>query len=165
VNAETPADMVGVDVVVPPGFTLDRQAPLDVKGGGEGGVFITWPAQITDTGIHTAGAGIADGGIVLLTFSGTASKLGTLSFVTITHAADGTTVRWDGPANSRHPAALVYVVSSFTNPAALANPGPSGPISSSGPPWWALGVAGVGGLALVGCLVTSRRRRPGARGS
>ncbi|HEX3539694.1 MAG TPA: LPXTG cell wall anchor domain-containing protein [Acidimicrobiales bacterium] len=160
VNAETPAAMVGVDIVVPPGFTLDQQQAVDVKGGGVGGVFITWQGQFAAGGIHAGGPGIADGGVVLVTFSGTAQRVGTLSFVTVTHAADGTVVRWDGSATSPHPAALVYVVSSLT-PGSAVVPGLAAPSTGSGPPWWALAIAGVGALALVAGVLTRRRSSSG----
>ena len=160
VNAETPPDMVGVDIVVPPGFTLDQKQAVDVKGGGVGGVFITWQGQFVDGGIHASGPGIADGGVVLVTFSGTAQRVGTLSFVTVTHAADGTVVRWDGSQTSSHPAALVYVVTSLTPGSALA-PGLATPPASSGPPLWALAIAGVGAVALVGGLLSRRRSSSG----
>jgi hypothetical protein len=130
---------------------------VDVKGGGVGGVFITWQGNFGAGGIHAGGPGIADGGVVLLTFSGTASRVGTLSFITVTHAADGTVVRWDGSPTSGHPAALVYVVSSLTSPTVFV-PAPAAPPASA-PPWWALAVAGVGGVALMGGAVV-RRRRP-----
>ena len=86
---------------------------------------------------------------MLVTFSGTAARIGTLSFVTVTHAADGTTVRWDGSSSSAHPAALVYVVKSLANPqagsASLSGGASTGGASGAHAPWWAVAAAGVGG--------------------
>lgn len=169
VNAETVADMVSVDILVPPGYLVNPNRPPDAKGGGVGGVFITWSAHVSGSGsgarIEAAGPGVANGGILLVTFWGTASRVGTLSFVTVTHAADGTTVRWDGSQTSPHPAALVFVVASLSSP--QTTPGAaSGETPTTLPPWWAIALAGAGGLALVGGVVTGRRRggsrRPGS---
>ncbi len=158
VNAETSSDMVGVDIDLPAGFTPDRQMTPDARGGGVGGVFITWQAQYAGQRIVAGGSGVANGGVVLMTFSGAGSHVGTLSFVTVTHAEDGTTVRWDGPADSKHPAALVYVVRSVPNVPGAASLSSKG-FSLTKPPPWALGVAVGIGLVLVVGFVRSRRRR------
>jgi hypothetical protein len=126
-----------------------------------GGVFITWQAQFSASGrdLHAGGPGVADGGVVLVNFSGTASHVGTLSFVTVTHAADGTTVRWDGSSSSSHPAALVYVVQSLANPQAAPVTGSAGPTGSH-PPWWAIALAAGGGIALVAAVFAGRKKSP-----
>jgi hypothetical protein len=156
VNAETTADMVQVDILLPAGFTPDLAQPPTAKGGGIGGLFVTWDAHYSGREITASGDGVADGGILVVTFMGRADQVGTLLFVTVTHAADGTTVRWDGPALSEHPAAFVHVLRTLTSAQVNATI-VSGPAASH-PPQWAIGVAVLGGLVLVGCLLSGRRR-------
>jgi len=156
VNAETTADMVQVDILLPVGFTPDLAQAPTAKGGGIGGLFVTWDTHYSGRDITASGAGVADGGILVVTFMGRARQVGTLPFVTVTHAADGTTVRWDGAPLSAHPAAFVHVLRTLTsaqvNATTVAGP------AASHPPEWAIGIAVVGGLVLVGCLLSGRRR-------
>jgi hypothetical protein len=161
INAETTADMVQVDITIPAGFTPDRQSPLEAKGGGVGGLFVTWDARYSGQEITATGAGVAQGGILIVSFTGKASRVGTLQFMTVTHASDGTTVRGDGAALSAHPAAFVHVLRTLTSAQVNATTA-SGPPASH-PPTWAIGVAGIGGLTLIGCFVSRRRHRSSGR--
>ena len=148
VNAETDAPMTAVDVTIPGGFALSS-APAAVPGSGGARWAVTRQGQV----LHYRGAGIDDGGMLYIELLGTARGAGTLPFATTTHAADGTTVRWDGPASSDHPAALVQVLG---GPGAGASHAPSSKAPAT--PLPSGYAAGLVALAGAGLAIGWRRR-------
>jgi hypothetical protein len=143
VNAETTAPMVGVDVTIPRGFTISSLVPA-IGGGGQ-----RWAVSRDGDVMRYRGQGIAEGGALYVELMGRAAAAGSLSFATVTRAADGTVVSWSGPASSDHPAAMVQVVS---------GPGSVGP--SRGRSWPGSRAAAAGAaLAVLATLAVAWRRR------
>jgi uncharacterized protein YcnI len=97
VPSEQPSPLVGIDVSLPPDFTLLRVDSL--------------PGWQSDSGLGRLrffNGNVAQGGYAQFTFSGVFSQKRVVSLPIVTRAADGTAVDWSGPPSSLHPAALLF---------------------------------------------------------
>ena len=160
VNAETAADLVGVEILIPDGFTPDPSRPPDAKGGGVGGVFLPWQAQFLGIGATAPGGGARH----RRRRAGAGDVLGNRV------AARDPQLRHRDPRRRRHIGSLGRCPERgppggrgvrrpiVDRPVAHAGVGNGCPIILP-PAVWAAGAAGVAGLALLGAVVAGRRHR------
>lgn len=145
IPAEGASPMVGVDIEIPDGFTLDRPGPPS-----------GWTSEIAGGVVRYRGPEVAVGAFAVFNLGGTATRKGELTFALVIHARDGATSEWSGGADSARPPIVVY---------AGVDPPGSGAGDSGNPALWVgvgLIAAGVAG-AIVLVRQRSTRRRPPQR--
>jgi hypothetical protein len=152
VPAEEPSPMVGVDLFLPPGFTLLR---LDQTPG--------WKSTSSPGALHFDGGPAPQGAFVQFTFSGIFAKKAVLLLPCTIRGQDGTERHWDGKATDHFPA--VYVFPGY--PVGQAPiPGLSSPSSSSGRSlliWAGRVLVVAGALTMTGLALARRKSRKSGR--
>jgi uncharacterized protein YcnI len=153
VPAEEPSPMVGVDILLPPDFTLVRfdQTP-------------NWKGSSSQGTLHFIGGPVPQGRFVQFTFAGVFAKKEVLLVTCVIRGQDGSVRRWDGKLSDHFPAVALY-------PGYTAGEAPI-PGQSSPPRARRLLILGgqtlvvAGALTLAGVAVARRRSRrdpiPGA---
>jgi hypothetical protein len=143
VPSEEPSPMVGIDVALPEGFTLQR---LDQTPG--------WQAASSPGFLHFSGGNAPQGTYVQFSFAGTFAVKEEVALDVAIHTASGTVRDWNGGANDAYPAPVVFA--GFAAPKTVA-----GAPTSTGHQvvtWGVRFLVVAAGVALVTVYVLRRRR-------
>jgi hypothetical protein len=151
VPAEEPSPMVGVDLFLPPGFTLLR---LDQTPG--------WKSTSSPGALHFDGGPAPQGDFVQFTFAGIFAKKAVLLLPVTIRGQDGSQRHWDGKLSDHFPAVPVFA----GYPVGQA-PIPGLPSSSSGGrqllTWAGRVLVVAGAITMTGLALARRRSRKGGR--
>jgi hypothetical protein len=136
--------MVGIEVALPRGFTLQR---LDQTPG--------WQAVSSGGRLEFSGGNAPQGTYVQFSFAGTFAVKEAAALDVVIRTASGAVRNWDGGANDAFPAPVVFA--GFPPPQTV-----SAPPASTGHQvitWGVRALAVVAGVALVGLYWLRRRGR------
>jgi uncharacterized protein YcnI len=146
VPAEEPSPMVGVDLFLPPGFTLLRldQTP-------------NWKSTSSPGVLHFDGGPAPQGSFVQFSFSGIFPKKAVLLLPVTIRGQDGSQRHWDGKLSDHFPATPVFVGYPVGQAPIPGLPSPSGTIGHKIRVWGSVALV-LAGAAILAWLALARRR-------